>query len=158
MAGGTEPALAILSVRDYLGLLPEIVLCLTALALLLEEMLLPRGIALISGTAFLGCALAFAALWAAPATGGLGQLQPDADRLVMFGVFAVDGLSMLFRGVVILATGIVILMSSQYATRFRNPGEFMALLLFAALAAALVCGSCDLVMAYLAIEFLSITS
>jgi NADH-quinone oxidoreductase subunit N len=158
MLGGSEPTLATLVARDYLGMLPEIVLCVTALVLLLEEMLAPRRVALIGATALAGCVLAFAALWALPTTGGADRLQPPPDRLIMFGVFVSDTLSLLFRGVVILATGIVVLMSLQYVRRFRNPGEFMALLLFAALAAALVCGSCDLVMAYLSIEFLSITS
>jgi NADH-quinone oxidoreductase subunit N len=158
MAGGSDPTLAVLTARDYLGFLPEIVLCGTALVLLLEEMLAPRRLALIGGTALLGCILAFAALWAMPVAGGLDRLQTPPEQLLMFGVFASDTLSVLFRGVVILATGIVVCMSLQYSRRFRNPGEFMALLLFAALAAALVCGSCDLLMAYLSIEFLSITS
>src|SRR5437867_2216427 len=107
MAGATAPTLAMLAARDYLGMLPEIVLCVTALVLLLEEMLAPRRIDLIGGTALLGCALAFAALWALPVAGGPNRLQPSPDRLLMFGAFVSDTLSVLFRGVVILATGIV---------------------------------------------------
>jgi NAD(P)H-quinone oxidoreductase subunit 2 len=158
MPFGSEPALSTLPWRDYVAMLPELMLCVTALALLLEEMLVPRRVSLIGATALLGCAIAFVALWALPASGGLNPLQPPLDRVVMFGAFISDTLSQLFRGLVILSTGIVVLMSLQYVHRFRNPGEFLALLLFAALAACLVCGASDLLMAYLSIEFLSITS
>jgi len=154
----TEPALATLSSHDFLAGLPEIVLGVTALILLLEEMLAPRKIALIGGTALLGCALSFIALGAAGVRGGLDPGHPPLDRLVMFGVFAADTFGVLFRGLVILATGIVVLMSLQYVHRFRNPGEFLALVLFAALAGSLLCGASDLLMIYLSIEFLSITS
>src|SRR5262245_33231951 len=158
MPPAPEPALAGLPLRDFLATLPEIVLCVTGLILLLEEMLAPRKIPLIGGTALLGCAAAFAALWALPVIGPLDLAAPPAARLVMFGGFVADTFSVRLRALVILATIIVILMSLQYVHRFRNPGEFLALVMFGALAASLVCGAADLVMIYLSVEFLSITS
>src|SRR5207245_9687584 len=95
---------------------------------------------------------------AAGVRGGLDPGHPPLDRLVMFGVFAADTFGVLLRGLVILATGIVVLMSLQYVHRFRNPGEFLALVLFAGLAGSLLCGASDLLMIYLSLEFLSITS
>jgi proton-translocating NADH-quinone oxidoreductase chain N len=158
MPPASEPLLVGLSARDFLATLPEIVLCVTGLLLLLEEMVVPRKIPLIGGTALLGCAAAFAALWALPVIGPLDPAGPPPERLVMFGGFVSDTFSLLLRGLVILATAIVVLMSLQYVHRFRNPGEFLALVMFGALAASLVCGAADLVMIYLSVEFLSITS
>jgi NADH-quinone oxidoreductase subunit N len=158
MPASAAPDLTTLPLQDYLAALPELVLCVTALLLLLEEMLAPRKIALIGGTALIGCVVALASLGALPVIPGLDPVQPPPSRLAMFGVFVSDTFSVLFRGVVITSTAIVVLMSLRYVHRFRNPGEFLALLIFAALAAALVCGSADLLMAYLSIEFLSITS
>jgi proton-translocating NADH-quinone oxidoreductase chain N len=153
-----ELTVSSLSLHNFISILPELVLCVTALLLLLEEMLAPRRVGLIAGTAILGCGLAFLSLGAAGLPGDLNPVQPSPDRLVMFGGFAADLFGILFRGVVILSTAIVVLMSLQYARRFRNPGEFFALVLFAALAASLLVGASDLVMLYLSLEFLSITS
>jgi NADH-quinone oxidoreductase subunit N len=152
------PELSTLSPNDFLATLPELVLCATGLLLLLEEMLAPRKIRLIGGTALFGCVLALASLGALPLVGGLDPFQPPQTRLAMFGTFVSDTYSVLFRGIVIFSTVLVVLLSLEYVRRFRNPGEFLALVVFAALAGALVCGAADLLMAYLSIEFLSITS
>lgn len=156
--GAPGPAVASLPLNDFVLTFPELILCVTALVLLLEEMLAPRRVSLTGATAVIGCGFALVALAMVGGAGSLDPTQPSTTRIVMFGAFASDTLSLLFRGVVILSTGIVVLMSLQYMHRFRNPGEFLALVLFAALAAALVCGASDLLMVYLSIEFLSITS
>jgi NADH-quinone oxidoreductase subunit N len=158
MPASAAPDLVTLPLRDYQATLPEIVLCVTGLLLLLAEMLAPRKIWLLGATALLGCLLALAALGALPVISGLNLSQPPPARLAMFGVFVSDTYSVLFRAIVILSTGVVILMALRYVRRFRNPGEFLALLMFAALAGALCCGASDLLMAYLAVEFLSIVS
>src|SRR5689334_8798074 len=133
MPASAAPDLITLPLRDYQATLPEIVLCVTGLLLLVAEMLAPRKVWLMGATALLGCLLALAALGALPVISGLDPVQPPLSRLVMFGVFVSDTYSLLFRGVVILSTGIVTLMALQYVRRFRNPGEFLALLMFAAL-------------------------
>src|SRR5688572_21174431 len=104
MPATAAPELATLPLQDYLAALPELLLCATALILLLEEMLAPRKITLIGGTALLGCLLSLAALGALPILSGLDPVQPPPTRLAMFGVFVSDTFSVLFRGVVIAST------------------------------------------------------
>src|SRR4029079_19085007 len=82
----------------------------------------------------------------------------EPAQLTFGGAMAADGFSLLIKAVAILGTLLVTLMSLTYVERCRIPGEFCALLVFATLAAALVASASDLVMIYLGIEFLSITS
>jgi NADH:ubiquinone oxidoreductase subunit 2 (subunit N) len=72
---------------------------------------------------------------------------------------AVDGLAIFFKIIGILCTAIVLLMSIHYyrGTRFHR-GEYYALLIFATLAITALAASTDMVMIYLSLEFLSITS
>ena len=74
-------------------------------------------------------------------------------------IFAVDPFTLFFRVIAILAVGLVLLLSVDYL-RERTPyrGEFYSLLLFCALAMTLMAGAADLIMVYVAIELLSITS
>ncbi len=74
-------------------------------------------------------------------------------------IFAVDPFTLFFRVIAVLAVGLVILFSVDYL-RERTPyrGEFYSLLLFSALAITLIAGAADLIMVYVAIELLSITS
>ena len=74
-------------------------------------------------------------------------------------IFAVDPFTLFFRMIAILAVGLILLLSVDYL-RERTPyrGEFYSLLLFSALAMTLIAGAADLIMVYIAIELLSITS
>lgn len=74
-------------------------------------------------------------------------------------IFAVDPFALFFQVIAILAVGLVILFSVDYL-RERTPyrGEFYSLLLFCALAITLVAGAADLIMVYISIELLSISS
>ncbi len=88
-----------------------------------------------------------------------------AEALLPFGgppapaIFAVDPFTLFFRVIAVLSVGLVLLFSVDYL-RERTPyrGEFYSLLLFSALAITLVAGAADLIMVYIAIELLSITS
>jgi NADH-quinone oxidoreductase subunit N len=142
-----------------INFLPDLVLLVVACVLLLEEMIAPRRTTLIGQTAVIGLLLALGAM-VGPAT---AQISFDpravtAEQRAFGGTLAADGFSLLFKVVAILSTVLVVLMSLQYSERFRNPGEFYSLLVFATLAATLVASASDLVMIYLAIEFLSIAS
>lgn len=75
-----------------------------------------------------------------------------------FGNIVLDGLSVTFRTIALIGALLVTFLAIRYAQRFRNGPEFYALLLFATMAATLLCSAGDLVMLYLAFEFLSITS
>ncbi|MHB1190563.1 MAG: NADH-quinone oxidoreductase subunit N, partial [Armatimonadota bacterium] len=75
------------------------------------------------------------------------------------GMIAVDGFAVFFKIVALLSTAIVALLSLDYFRGIRvHRGEYYALLVFAALAITLLAASLNLVMIYLSLEFLSITS
>jgi NADH-quinone oxidoreductase subunit N len=78
---------------------------------------------------------------------------------LLSGMLSVDSFALFFKFIAILAVGIVILGSIDYM-RGRTPyaGEFYGLLLLAALAMTLAAGATDLIMVYLSMEFLSLTS
>ena len=81
-------------------------------------------------------------------------------ELVLFsGIYTVDSFAFFFKIMAIESTGLVILSAIEFM-RGRTPyrGEFYSLLLFAALAIGLIASATDLIMIYLAIELLSITS
>lgn len=75
------------------------------------------------------------------------------------GVMAIDGLAVFFKIIAIVSTAIVAFLAMDF---FRGKpfhrGEFYALLVFAALAISSLAASTDLIMIYLSLEFLSITS
>jgi NADH-quinone oxidoreductase subunit N len=151
---------------DLALLTPELVLMGGGMLLLLVEMLLPRR------TAFKG-ALAIAILCAALATvftGPWNVVAPFHGQAMAFftptdhpitafrGNLVIDGFALTMKAIVLLGSILATLLGLRYAERFRNPGEFFALLLFATAAGALLTGAADLLMIYLAVEFLSLTS
>ena len=78
---------------------------------------------------------------------------------ILGGMLAVDTFALFFQIIAVLAGGLVILSALDYM-KGRTPyrAEFYGLLLFACLAITLVAASADLIMIYIAIELLSITS
>jgi len=78
---------------------------------------------------------------------------------ILGGMLAVDSFALFFQIVAILVGGLVILSALDYM-KGRTPyrAEFYGLLLIACLAVTLVAAGADLVMIYIAIELLSITS
>lgn len=74
-------------------------------------------------------------------------------------VLSCDPFALVVKMVALMAMGIVILVSDVYIrTHSRHQGEFYALLLFSVLAICLLGGATDLIMIFLAFDFLSITS
>ncbi len=74
-------------------------------------------------------------------------------------MFSCDPFSLVVNMVAMLAVGLVILTSDLYIrVHSRYQGEFYALLLFSALAICLLGGATNLIMVFLAFDFLSITS
>ncbi len=87
----------------------------------------------------------------------LSGQRPEAYQFG--GLFAVDGLALFFKPIAIISTGIVILLAIDYFKRIDfHRGEFYALLVFATLAITSLAASTDLIMIYLSLEFLSLTS
>lgn len=75
------------------------------------------------------------------------------------GVMAVDAFAAFFKVISLVTTIIVVFLAMDYYRGVRiHRGEFYALLIFAALAVNCLAASTDLIMIYLSLEFLSITS
>ena len=148
-------------------LLPEVVLTVAAFVVFVVDMVWSgddvRG-RWLPWLAFLGVLLTLAAtivVWPMAGAGG----QPLAWTLGQgFGgevipMMALDGLALFFKLFTVLVLLIVALSAGEYVqarTPFR--GEFYALMLLAGLSIMLASASTNLVMIYLSIEFLSITS
>jgi NADH-quinone oxidoreductase subunit N len=136
---------------------PEIILTLVAVILLLVAVFtgspnsrVNRAVPLLTVLG-LGAALA-SVVWLATSCAAVGQ---DVDH---GGHLRVDMLSLLFKGIAITATMVVVAMAFEYSRRFSSPGEFYGLIVFTTLAVSLLCSAADLVTIYLSMEFLSITS
>jgi proton-translocating NADH-quinone oxidoreductase chain N len=80
------------------------------------------------------------------------------DTRVLY-VLSCDRFALVVKAVALVATAFVVLMSDVYIrARSRFQGEFYALLLFAVLAICLLGGATNLVMVFLAFDFVSIAS
>jgi len=81
------------------------------------------------------------------------------NQSLLSGMMAVDAFGLFFQVVVIVAASLVLLSSVDYLRgRTLYRGEFYALLCFATLAMSLAVSATSLLLLYLAMEFLSITS
>ncbi len=86
-------------------------------------------------------------------------LARGTNQSLLSGMVRVDAFSLYFTTIACLASGLVILASMEYMkARTRYRGEFYGLLLLAALAMTLMASSTNLIMIYLSIEFMSLTS
>lgn len=89
----------------------------------------------------------------------LAMGTPVYDNLQFGGMIAVDGTAIFFKIIAAVSTIFVMFMSVDYFKRIQfHRGEYYALLIFAVLAINALAASTDLVMIYLSLEFLSLTS
>ena len=146
-----------MNLADLTFLWPELILLASAALVFVLDAVGPRS----RGTRFLGengflPSLALAGLAAAM----LG-LIPSLGRppQVVASMLALDPFALFFKALAIIGVAVVILTAIPHM-RGRTPysGEFYALLLIAGLAICLAVSATNLVMLYLAMEFLSITS
>ena len=148
-------------------LLPEIVLTLTAFVIFILDIIWrgeeTRG-RWLPWVAFVGLLVTLAAtvvIWPMAGVGGRPlaftfQAGFGGETIPML---ALDGLALFFKLFTVLVLAFVALSAGEYVqahTRFR--GEFYALMLLAGLPIMLASAATNLVMIYLSIEFLSITS
>jgi len=139
---------------NFTGLIPEIIVCLTALLVIISDWFIKEKSAK-NITGFLGlCGLigALAVL--------LGYKMSHFSTAYNFGgMFISDELSWYFR-VLLLVSGIIcFLLSFKYVKDvINNVGEFYSLLLLATLGGMLLSASGEMVSLYLALELLSISS
>jgi NADH-quinone oxidoreductase subunit N len=147
-----------LTLNDLAYLLPEVILLLTATGIFVLDILgrkpgdpVTRERKPKPWLPYVALAgLALAALGLIPSIGRTAQVAT---------MLAVDPFAVFFKALAIIGIAIVILAAIPFM-RSRTPyrGEFYALLLIAGVAICLAVSSTNLVMLYLSIEFLSITS
>lgn len=78
---------------------------------------------------------------------------------VFYNSFTSSNYSLIFRTIILLGTGLTLFLSKDYVKSFgKSTGEFYFLLLTATLGAMLLCGANDLIMIFISLETLSISS
>ncbi|MCJ7621373.1 MAG: NADH-quinone oxidoreductase subunit N [Anaerolineae bacterium] len=94
-----------------------------------------------------------------PLVAAIYLLLQGTNQSLFSNMVRVDAFSLYFAIIACLAAGLVVLASMEYMkARTRYRGEFYGLLLLAALAMTLMASSTNLIMIYLSIEFMSLTS
>ena len=132
-------------------ILPEGIVILTLLTVLIVDIIRGRAAnAITPSIAIGGIGASLAALC----------LQWDIATPTSFlGSFTGDPLSVVFRAIVLLSAAFTILMSIRYVERSGTSlGEFITILLTATLGGMFLCGATELVMIFVALETLSISS
>jgi NADH-quinone oxidoreductase subunit N len=137
----------------------ESLILLSPQLLLLVWALLVLGLDLVVKKAKDGLAYLALAGFAPPLVAAVYLLAQGTDLYLLSNMVRVDAFSLYFTIIACLAAGLVILASIEYMkARTRYRGEFYGLLLLAALAMTLMAASTNLIMIYLSIEFMSLTS
>jgi NADH-quinone oxidoreductase subunit N len=137
----------------------ESLILLSPQLLLLFWALLVLGLDLVVKKAKDGLAYLALAGFAPPLAAAIYLLASGTNQSLLSNMVRVDAFSLYFAIIACLAAGLVILASMEYMkSRTRYRGEFYGLLLLATLAMTLMSASTNLIMIYLAIEFMSLTS
>jgi proton-translocating NADH-quinone oxidoreductase chain N len=137
----------------------ESLILLSPQLLLLVWALLVLGLDLVVKKAKDGLVYLALAGFAPPLVAAIYLLAQGTDQYLLSNMVRVDAFSLYFTIIACLAAGLVILASVEYMkTRTRYRGEFYGLLLLAALAMTLMAAATNLIMIYLSIEFMSLTS
>lgn len=141
----------IASQLNALTILPEGIVTVTLLLVLIGDLIFGRksatSLAYLAAVGLLGAVVALFYSW-------------DNSNITSFlGAFTGDNLSIVFRAIVALSTAITILLSIAY---IENTGtslaEFIGIMLTATLGGMLLCGASELVMVFVSLEMLSISS
>ena len=132
-------------------ILPEGIVIVTLLVVLVGDLIVGR-----SSSAWTPYA-AVAGLLAAIAA--LYYQWESTNTISFFGGFNSDALSIAFRGIVALSAAVTILMSVRYIQQTGTSlAEFISILLTATLGGMFLCGADELVMIFVSLETLSISS
>ena len=130
-------------------LLPELILLLTAVAVMLAASFLAQRrqvwCAWLAGLGLLGSGMALVAQLSTPA------------RLTFNGIWAIDGASIWARLIMVVATFIVVLLIPEWLRTDRRHGEYYAVLLFATLGALFMAGAADTMQLMIGVLLASIT-
>jgi NAD(P)H-quinone oxidoreductase subunit 2 len=130
---------------------PEGIVIITLMVILVGDLIFGRNSARwLPYAAIAGLLLSVVALY----------LGWDASKPISFlGSFNSDNLSIVFRAIVALSTAVTILMSVRYVEQSGTSlAEFIAIMLAATVGAMFLCGANELVMIFISLEMLSISS
>lgn len=83
----------------------------------------------------------------------------SAEKEIIFGSYVSNYFTLIFRGIILVGTLFTLLLTKDYAENFgKSTGEFYFLLLTASLGGMLLSGANDLIMVFIGLETLSISS
>jgi len=137
------------SASDFYYLLPEFVLAAVAMAVLVADIFVPRARAAV--LAWISLAGIVATLVALVPTAGV-------QTTIAWGMVAVDGFSLFFQTLFLLAAGITVLMSVRYLQIERaRAGAFYFLVLCATLGMMFMAAGSDLVTIFVGLETMAIS-
>ncbi len=139
-----------ISAQDFLTILPELILCGVGLLVLVFDMFgSGRGTANVAGLSLIGLLVA-----------GYAEVSLLGQQLEgFFGTMSADDYSIAFELIFLAVTGFTVLLSMRYLDdRGMDYGEFYALLLFATAGMMLMASALDLLMIFVGVEILSISS
>jgi len=130
---------------------PEGIVIITLLAVLIGDLILGRSswswLPYVAVSGLLTSVIVLFLQWDTP------------DPIGFLGGFNADNLSIIFRSIVALSTAITILMSIRYVEQSGTSlAEFIGILLTATLGGMFLCGANELVMIFVGLEMLSISS
>jgi NADH-quinone oxidoreductase subunit N len=136
--------------NSFMALLPLLIVVFTSLVILILEAFINKEnknyLAFVSLFSLLICTFVCVRLW-------------NKFYFYFNGNLFLDNLSLFFILVLVIATGFVILISMKYISlQDANHGEFYALLLFALSGVSIMVSSSDLIVIFLGLETLSISS
>ncbi|HUU12987.1 MAG TPA: NADH-quinone oxidoreductase subunit N [Terriglobia bacterium] len=138
---------------DYQAVIPEILLTMFGLAILLLDFLLGKrdkylnAVAALIGVGFATIKLVM--FW---------RLLADRIPYTGFGgIFILDTFAIFFKLLIVIATGLVVLLSAKYLEiEDAHYGEYYALLLFSAVGMMLMASGRDLIVLFMALELMAL--
>ncbi|MDB9312142.1 NAD(P)H-quinone oxidoreductase subunit N [Spirulina sp. CS-785/01] len=142
---------AIASQLNAGAILPEGIVIITLISVLVGDLILgrnaSRGLSYLAILGLLASIVALAFQWNTPTT------------FAFLESYSADDLSIVFRGIIALSTVVTVLMSVRYVEQSGTSlAEFIAILLTATLGGMFLSGANDLVMVFISLETLSISS
>ena len=138
---------------DYQAIIPEILLTMFGLAILLLDFLLGKSDKYLNAVAALiGVAFATIKLFM------FWRILADRVPYTGFGgIFVLDTFAVFFKVLIVIATGLVVLISAKYLEiEEAHYGEYYALLLFSAVGMMLMASGRDLIVLFMALELMAL--
>ncbi len=134
------------------AILPELIVTATLLLVVIFDLIVGRTVSS-RWTPYLSIAGLLAA------TGALYYQWDLSNPISFLGSFNGDALSVVFRAIIALSTAVTILMSISYVDQSGTSlAEFLSILLTATIGGMFLCGADELVMIFVSLETLSISS